>query len=126
MADSSREVPDVPLGRAYDLLLALVLSVLVLVAGELLSFKLRHQPPLIDFLTMWTGGAIANADPRSLYDFARIDDAQAWLLGARAHDRPFPYPPSALLVFAPLARLPFWISERSGRWSVWPHTAARA
>ena len=62
---------------------------------------------------MWTGGTV---DPRELYDFARIDSAQAWLLGAGAHDRPFPYPPSALLVFAPLARLPFWVA--GAVWSV--------
>ncbi|HEV2363917.1 MAG TPA: glycosyltransferase family 87 protein [Caulobacteraceae bacterium] len=76
----------------------------------LIVFKLPRQPLFIDFLAMWTGGRFANADPARLYDFAAVDRAQAWLLGAAAHDRPFPYPPSALLLFSPLARLPFWIA----------------
>ena len=85
-----------------------VATALGAVAARLITFKLSSQPLFIDFLAMWTGGRIANADPARLYDFAAVDRAQAWLLGAAAHDRPFPYPPSALAVFGPLARLPFW------------------
>ncbi len=85
-------------------------------AVVLLAFKLQQQPAFLDYLVMWTGGRIAHADPAALYDFVRIDRAQAWLLGSRAHDRPFPYPPSALLIFAPLARLPYWASAWS--WTV--------
>jgi Glycosyltransferase family 87 len=81
---------------------------LAVVAVRLTTFKLDRQPLFVDFLTMWTGGRMARVDLPRLYDFAAIDRAQAWLLGAAARDRPFPYPPSALLVFEPLGRLPFW------------------
>jgi hypothetical protein len=80
------------------------------VAVAIVVFKLQRQPAFIDYLVMWTGGGLAHVDPGALYDVVRVDRAQAWLLGARAHDRPFPYPPSSLLIFGPLARLPFWAS----------------
>ena len=83
-------------------------ALLAVVAARLAAFKLKTQPLFVDFLAMWTGGRMANAQPSSLYDFAATDHAQAWLLGAAAHDRPFPYPPSSLLVFSPLGRLDFW------------------
>jgi hypothetical protein len=88
--------------------IGLILASLAAVAARMLTFKLSSQPALIDFLAMWTGGRMANVDPAHIYDAAAIDRAQVWLLGAAAHYRPFPYPPSALLVFGPLARLPFW------------------
>jgi hypothetical protein len=81
----------------------------------LVAFKLRAQPLWIDFLTMWTGGRLAVDSPGTLYDFAADDRAQAWLLGAAAHDRPFPYPPSTLLLFGPLGRLSFWVA--GGIWA---------
>ena len=91
---------------------ALIVLIVVMTAGAvlMLAFKLRRQPMFLDYLVMWTGGRVAHVDVTALYDFAKIDRAQAWLLGPRAHDRPFPYPPSALLVFEPLARLSFWMS----------------
>ena len=98
------------LGGSWPLAWA-VAAALAAVGARLAIFKLATQPPFIDFLTLWTGGRIANAEPGRLYDFAAIDRAQAWLLGAAAHDRPFPYPPSTLLVFGPLGRLPFWTAS---------------
>lgn len=83
-----------------------VAAALAAVSARLLVFKLSAQPLCIDFLAMWTGGRMTNP-----YDVAAVDHAQAWLLGAAAHDRPFPYPPSALLVFGPLGRLPFWTAS---------------
>lgn len=88
-------------------LLWMLAGLLAAAALALAAFKLTRQPPFLDFLTMWTGGRMARLDPASLYDPGAIDRAQAWLLGAAAHDRPFPYPPSALLIFAPLALAPF-------------------
>lgn len=83
-------------------------ALLAVVAARLAAFKLKTQPLFVDFLAMWTGGGMANTQPSRLYDFAATDKAQTWLLGAAAHDRPFPYPPSSLLVFSPLGRLDFW------------------
>jgi hypothetical protein len=85
-------------------------------AVALLTFKLGRQPAFIDYLVMWTGGRLAGPHPHALYDVSQIDRAQTWLLGVKAHDRPFPYPPSALLIFAPLARLSFWASAWT--WSI--------
>lgn len=71
---------------------------------------LSVQPAGLDFLPMWTGARVAAQDPALLYDAAHVTRAQAWLLGDLAGARPFPYPPSALLVFGPLGRLAFWPS----------------
>ncbi len=73
--------------------------------------KLAGQPLFIDFFTMWTGGRMSWTDIAHIYDMSVVDHAQAWLLGAGAHDRPFPYPPSTLLIFAPLGALPFWLAS---------------
>ena len=104
------------MGPRHCTVLVAILAFMAAAAAFLLWFKLRRQPPFIDYLTMWTGGKAALAAPERLYDFPHIDRAQAWLLGAAAYDRPFPYPPSSLLVFAPLARLSFWVS--ASLWTV--------
>jgi hypothetical protein len=85
-------------------------SIPVLLAGALLQLvlKLSAAPLFIDFLTMWTGGRLAAAPHAAIYDPAFMDRAQVWFLGDQAHDRPFPYPPSSLLVLCPLGRLAFW------------------
>lgn len=82
----------------------------VLVAGMALQIglKLAAAPVFVDFLTMWTGGRMAWGHTANIYDPALVDTAQRWLLGAGAHDRPFPYPPTSLLIFQPLGALPFW------------------
>lgn len=102
-------------------LLASLVAVLGAADAWLLIHKLSGQPPFIDFLTMWTGGRIAETVPARLYDLATINQAQAWLLGPLVHDRPFPYPPTALLVFGPLGRLPFPVA--SGVWMIGTLTA---
>ena len=88
-------------------------SLPILATGALLIIviKLTSQPLFIDFLTMWTGGRMSWSDLHHIYDMASVDRAQAWLLGAGAHDRPFPYPPTTLLIFAPLGALPFWLAS---------------
>ena len=70
--------------------------------------KLRGQPLFADFLTMWTGGRLSVTSPEAPYDAALVDQAQVWLIGPDVHHRQFPYPPTALLLFAPLARIGFW------------------
>jgi hypothetical protein len=87
------------------------LSLPVLIGGVFiqLALKLPVAPVLVDFLVMWTGGRMALAGHAArIYDPAAVDAAQRWLLGAAAHDRPFPYPPTTLVVFQPLGALPFW------------------
>lgn len=70
---------------------------------QLLQAALPRQPFGNDFLPLWTGG---RADPSRLYDFGYITGQQMWLYADKL--RPFVYPPSALLLFKPLALLPFW------------------
>jgi hypothetical protein len=86
-------------------LLALLLAAMA--AGQ--AFVLvRFQPLGLDFLPLWTAGRMAWADPGRVYDFAAVTHAQAWLLPGLKWLRPFAYPPTALVVLAPLGRLPFW------------------
>jgi len=74
------------------------------------AYILHIQPFAIDYLPLWTAGRMALHHPGHLYDFAAITDGQRWLIGHLNRLRPWIYPPSALLIFTPLSRLPFWIS----------------
>lgn len=69
---------------------------------------MRHQPLGIDFLPMWTGARLAFSDPGRLYNFYEVTRLQDWLLHDQFGPRPFVYPPTALLVFAPFRALPFF------------------
>lgn len=69
----------------------------------LLFAVMANQPLGVDFMPLWTGARI---DPARLYDFAFVTDQQTWIRASAP--RPFVYPPSALLLFKPLALLPFW------------------
>lgn len=105
--------PDMTLAPAADDVLPrpmawAIAAGLAIGAIYMVAFKLSDQPPFVDFLSAWTGGRMANTHPAQLYDFAAVNRAQAWLLGGATHGREFPYPPSALVLYGPLARLPFW------------------
>lgn len=67
---------------------------------------LRAQPPGVDWAPLWAAARLPAAHADRLYDFAWITRAQAPLIGTISGLRPFVYPPSALPVFAPFARLP--------------------
>jgi len=69
---------------------------------------LRFQPPGLDFLPLWTAGRMAWSGHGQVYDFAAVTHAQAWLLPRFPWMRPYAYPPTALLLLAPLGALPFW------------------
>jgi hypothetical protein len=62
-----------------------------------------------DWAPVWLGGRMSWTDPNLAYDIDLITAAQEPLVGVPG-DRPFVYPPSALLLYAPLAALPFSIS----------------
>jgi Glycosyltransferase family 87 len=62
-----------------------------------------------DWSPLWVAGRLARSDPAGLYDFAMVTKLQLPILGD-VLVRPFVYPPSALLLFAPLSVIPFWIS----------------
>jgi hypothetical protein len=65
--------------------------------------------PGVDWAPLWAGGQTALADPSRLYDFEYITSLQEPLFGP-LRPRPFIHPPSALLIAAPLALLPFLMS----------------
>ena len=97
-------------GKDFWRLGALVLAALYLawLAWHDTSKILRHQPLGIDFLPMWAAGHEAFVHPGRIYDFVRLTWFQEPLLGAFRGERPFVYPPTALLAFAPFGRLPFF------------------
>jgi hypothetical protein len=85
--------------------LALALAAL---AGLQTWSLVNFQPLGVDFLPPWTAGRLAWKDLGPVYDFTALTRAQQWLLGPLKWDRPFAYPPTALLLFAPFGLLPFW------------------
>lgn len=77
-------------------------------ASLMVARLLVEQPAGPDFLCFWTGGRVALTAPERLYDFAYLTAQQGWPFGPGVM-RPYVNPPSALLLFAPLSTLPFWI-----------------
>lgn len=65
--------------------------------------------PGSDWAPLWTAGRLAWANPGQLYDFGLIAQLQGAVVD-KVDFHPFIYPPSALLLIAPIALLPFWPS----------------
>ena len=106
MVDSAATASRLRLGQ---LTLGLVLAVFVLMSLAFVHEVLSVQPAGIDFAPLWAGGRAALRAPGRLYDFGYVSGLQGWPLG-HDHPRPFVYPPSALIVFAPFAIIPYWPS----------------
>ncbi len=68
---------------------------------------LGNQPLGCDLLPLWTAGRIAFQRPHDLYRFDVITNLQRWAIGDPVGLRPWIYPPSALLLFAPFGKLSF-------------------
>jgi hypothetical protein len=81
---------------------------LAVVAGVQIWILMRFQPLGIDFLPLWTAGRMAWLGHGHVYDFAAVSQAQGWLLPNFHWTRPYVYPPTALLLFAPFGAAPFW------------------
>jgi hypothetical protein len=60
-----------------------------------------------DFGVFWTAGQLAHSNAPQIYDVAAMTEAQRWLTNPANGPRPFVYPPSALILFAPFSMLPF-------------------
>jgi len=82
--------------------------VFVLIDLQLTTLALRAQPLGIDFMALWAGARMALDHPGEIYDFVAVTQAQQDLLGVGSKLRPFIYPPSAALVFAPFGLLDYW------------------
>jgi hypothetical protein len=93
-------------------LLLLIVVALVASGGLELWGLLRFEPLGMDFLPLWAAGRMAWSEPGRIYDFAAVTAAQAWMLPPHfGWLRPYPYPPTTLLLLAPLGRLPFWAAD---------------
>lgn len=84
--------------------LALALFFLLLDALLITIFK-----PGSDWAPLWTAGRLAWDNPAQLYDFELVARLQGAVVD-KVDFHPFIYPPSALLLIAPIALLPFWPS----------------
>ena len=71
---------------------------------------------LPDFTCFWAAARFALTAPGKAYDIAAMGAAQAWAISPSKGPRPFPYPPTALLLIAPFGLLPFWAAFWS--WTV--------
>lgn len=91
----------------YRLLLIALLIAMVAASVASIAPALGYHPAGLDFLAFWAGGRAALDDPGRIYDFAHVTALQGIDFGPGVL-RPYINPPSALLLFAPLARLPFW------------------
>lgn len=94
--------------RFRKVALAILLTAFAYKSGELLVHMARTQPLGSDFSCFWAGARVALTAPRRIYDFAYVSQYQGWPMGPEL--RPFVYPPSALLLFMPLAALPMTVA----------------
>lgn len=62
-----------------------------------------------DWAPLWVAGGIAWGDPLRAYDFAHVTSLHWQLLGPTG-ERPFIYPPTTLMLLAPLGLIPFHFS----------------
>lgn len=99
----------IPAWVRYPTLLAMALLLAMVDWGKA-AHILHIQPFALDYLPLWTAGRMALRHPGHLYDFSAITNAQRWLIGSLNRERPWIYPPSALLMFSPLSLAPFWTS----------------
>ncbi|HSV02566.1 MAG TPA: glycosyltransferase family 87 protein [Phenylobacterium sp.] len=107
MSDSAAVAATPVQTLVQRLALGLLAAVLAAMSLGFVREVLSVQPAGIDFAPLWAGGRAALHAPARLYDFDYVSTLQGWPLG-RDHPRPFVYPPSALVVFAPLALIPYW------------------
>lgn len=94
--------------KIRPIVLAAIFPLFLWIDLRLILFLVEVQPLGIDFLAIWSGVRIALEHPERLYDFAAVTQSQEWLLGEGTKVRPFAYPPSTALLFAPFALAGFW------------------
>ena len=101
---SASHVPTLRARLTTPALLATLLVFALLSLGTLQLLKL--QPAGVDFAGMWGGAKAAMTNVARIYDFHYVSELQNWPLGP-GRLRPYAYPPSALLVLAPFAMVPW-------------------
>ena len=83
-----------------------LLSTLAFASLDLFTLT-RIQAAGADYSCFWAGAKTALSDPARIYDFQHNTALQGWPLGA-GRLRPYIYPPTALLVFAPFTLPGYW------------------
>lgn len=97
--------------RRLYLAIGIVGATLCLTISLLLLFpRLLLWSVLPDFTIFWTAGRIALNDAPRVYDIAALTGEQSWAVHPMRGPRPFPYPPTTLLLFVPFGLAPFWIA----------------
>jgi hypothetical protein len=106
-------MPSLPLwypqSWRFRLLAGVVLALFAVYAATYLTLTARRfaADPIGDFFGLWTAGRLAaNHAAAQVYDPAQLHAAQVALGMPNQTEYPFPYPPSFLLLMAPLGFLP--------------------
>ena len=87
------------------LLEAFTVVLLLCASAAMVVIQLNPVQPLgVDFAPIWA----AAFNPDGAYDIAAVTQIQSEALGMRLGPRPFAYPPTALLLFAPVGLIPFF------------------
>lgn len=83
---------------------------LLFVFGMLSLLLLQQSGPAgVDWAPVWAAGKLSLTDPLLVYDFDLVTALQPEPFGS-LKDRPFIYPPTALLLFALFSLIPFAVS----------------
>jgi hypothetical protein len=94
--------------RLYQAIGVVGASLCLTVSLILLFPRLLFWNVLPDFTIFWTAGRIALQDAQQVYDIAALTGEQSWAVSPSRGPRPFPYPPTTLLLFIPFGLIPFW------------------
>lgn len=93
-------------GLSQLVVFAGLLAVLAYVSADIYRL-MQVQAPGADYSCFWAGAVSAVKDPQSIYDFHQNTVLQGWPLGP-GRLRPYIYPPTALLLFAPFTLPAYW------------------
>jgi hypothetical protein len=100
----SATLPERRPDQFRNVALAMLLGVFAYRSTQQLWLIAHTQPFGTDFSCFWAGAKAALSAPSRIYDFRYVTQLQGWPLGHQV--RPFVYPPSALVLFLPLAAAP--------------------
>ncbi len=95
-------------GRLYRAASILGVTLCLTISFVFLLPRLIQWNVLPDFTVFWTAGRFALGDASRVYDSEALTAAQSWAIDPSHGPRPFPYPPTALLLFIPFGLMPFW------------------
>lgn len=103
-------------GRVQPIVRWVSIVACLAISASLVVPRLIQWNLLPDFTLFWAAARFALTTPRKAYDISAMAAAQAWAIAPSRGPRPFPYPPSALLLIAPFGLLSFWAAFWS--WTV--------